>query len=822
MESLLHDIRFGLKLLWKEKAFSATVLLTLAVCIGANATIFSVVNSVLLKPLAFEEPDRLVTLFNSYPGAGAERSSSGGPDFFFRRAEMEALEEIASYQGWGNTVGEAGSAERAQSLRVTSTFLDVLRIQPIIGRNFSWEEMDPGNHQKVILGYEYWQDRYSGDPNVLGRDLRIDGLPFSIIGVLPEDFRLPGSNEPRGFLLPIPFPPSSRTVEEWHSNNYEQMARLAPGASVEQARSQVAALNNRLVDEWPMPDARQILEDVGYHTQIHPLKDDLLRDVRPSLFLLWVGVGFVFLIGCVNIANLMLARSNVRMRELATRLALGANRTRLGRQLLTEAVLLGLLGGAAGLFLGFGGLQLLNSLGAQELPRGADISLDWVVAAFTLLLGLGAGVLFGGIPLFHVMRSDLNTVFRAESRSGTAGHRAIYVRNGLVVSQVGIAFILLIGAGLMLRSFQEILEVEPGFDPSGVVAGFVSLPEARYPDLVGQREFVGELLGQVRAIPGVEVASITTMLPFSGSGSSSVIMPEGYVPQSGESFLSPYQNWVGTDYFEALGIPLKEGRTFEFQDDSGDRQVIIIDEWLADRYFPGESPIGKRMLWGSVPGMEEDQEENLFTIVGVVGSHRQNNLVESEFVGSYWFPLSQARRGSLTLVIKTDGDPLALVEPARRVVAGIDPELPLFGVETLQESINDSLQERRSPMLLLMLFSGVALLLATVGIYGALAYTVTQRTREMGIRIAIGSSSQEVFRLIVGQGLKLVAYGLLAGALGSLALVRLIQSLLYGVQPADPYVLVGVGLMMAVTGFVACLLPAQRATRIDPVEALVE
>jgi hypothetical protein len=279
---------------------------------------------------------------------------------------------------------------------------------------------------------------------------------------------------------------------------------------------------------------------------------------------------------------------------------------------------------------------------------------------------------------------------------------------------------------------------------------------------------------------------------------------------------------VGTDYFEALGIPLMEGRTFEFQDDSGDGQVIIIDEWLADRYFPDESPVGKRMLWGAVPGMEEDLEENLFTIVGVVGSHRQNNLVESEFVGSYWFPLSQARRGFLTLVIKTDGDPLALVEPARRVAAGIDPELPLFGVETLQDRIDNSLRERRSPMLLLMLFSGVALLLATVGIYGALAYTVTQRTREMGIRIAIGSSSREVFRLVVGQGLKLVALGLLVGTLGSLALVRLIQSLLYGIQPTDPSVMVAVGLMITVTGFLACLLPAQRATHIDPVEALVE
>ena len=822
METLLQDLRFGLKLLWKEKAFSTTVLLTLAVCIGANAAIFSVINTVLLKPLPFEESERLVSVFNSYPGAGAERASTGGADFFFRRESVDAFEEIANYQGWGNSVGEPGSTQRARTLRVTSTFLDLLRIQPALGRNFLWEEMEPGNHQQVILTHDFWQDYYQGDGEVLGRSLRVDETPFTVVGVLPADFNLPGTNESWDFLLPIPFPPRDRTVEGLHNNNYEQLARLAPGASIEQARSQIDALNERLTDESPIPDARQLLGDVGFHTQVHPLKDDMLREVRPYLFMLWAGVAFVLLIGCVNIANLMLARSNVRMRELATRLALGADRARLGKQLLTEAVLLGVLGGALGLFLGFAGLQLMGSLGVQELPRGSEISLDGTVLAFTLLLGLGAGLLFGSIPLVHVMRSDLNTVFRSESRSGTASRRSMLVRNGLVTGQVGIAFVLLIGAGLLLKSFREVLEIEPGFDPDGVVAGFVSLPEVRYPDLASQRSFTEGLLREVRALPGVEHASVTTMLPFSGNGSSSVILPEGYIPQAGESILSPFQNWVETDYFEALGIPLREGRAFDQQDNAGDQQVIIIDEWLANRYFPHESPVGKRMLWGSVPGMEEDQEENLFTIVGVVGSHRQNNLVESQFVGSYWFPLAQAQRSFLTLLVKTQGDALSLVDPTRETLAGVDPELAWFAVQTMRERIDESLMERRSPMLLLMIFAGVALFLAGVGIYGALAYSVTQRTREMGIRIAIGSSSKEVFSLVVGQGLKIVGIGLLVGGLGSVVLARLIQSLLYGVEPVDPSVLATVGALMGVTGLLACIRPAQRATRIDPVEALVE
>jgi len=822
VDTFFRDIRFGLKLLWKEKAFSTTVLVTLAVCIGANATIFSVIHTVLLKPLSYEEPDRIVTLFNSYPGAGAERSSNGGPDFFFRRDGIDAFEEVANYQGWGNTVGEAGSTERAQTLRVTSTFLDLLRVQPVLGRNFLWEEMEEGNHAKVILGYEYWHERYDGAETVIGQDLRVDGAPYTIVGVLPEHFKLAGSNEPRDFLLPIPFRPEERTLDGWHSNNYSQLARLAPGASIEQAQSQIDALNNRLIDEWPLPDARQLLEDVGFNTQVHSAKADMLRDIRPSLLMLWAGVVFVLLIGCVNIANLMLARSNVRMREMATRLALGADRSRLGKQLLTEAILLGAIGGALGLFLGYAGLQLLGSLGVQDLPRGAEISLDGTVAAFTLLMGLGAGVLFGSIPLFHVLRSDLNTVFRAESRSGTASRRAMLVRNGMVTGQIAVAFILLIGAGLMLKSFREVLEVDPGFETAGVMAGFVALPNARYMDASTQVQFGDEMLQEIRALPGVELASLTTQLPFSGNTSSRVILPEGLIPQAGESLLSPYQNWVGTDYFEALNLPLLEGRTFDSRDHADGQPVIIIDEWLADRYFPGESPIGKRMLWGTVPGMEEDMEPYLYTIVGVVGSHRQNNLVESQYVGAYWFPFAQDPQLFFTLVMKTSGDPSALVEPARAVVARLDPEVPYFGARTLQERIDESLVERRAPMLLLMIFAGVALFLAGVGIYGALAYSVTQRTREMGIRIAIGSGAREVFSLVVGQGLRIVGVGLVVGAFGSLALVRLIQSLLYGVQPADPAVLLGVAFLMGITGVVACIFPARRATRIDPVEALAD
>ncbi len=820
MDTLLHDLRFGLKLLWKEKAFSATVLLTLAVCIGANATIFSVVNTVLLRPLPYDDPQELLTLFNSYPGAGAERASNGGPDFFFRRERIDALAEVANFQQWGNTLGEAGSTERVQSLRVTSTFLPLLRVSPVLGRNFTWEEMEEGNHRKAILFYHVWQESYGGDPSVLGQDLRVEGEPFTIVGVLPEGFRLAGDNEVRDFILPIPFRPEDQTLERWHSNNYSQIARLAPGATMEQAQAQLDAMNQQLIDEWPVPEARQVLTDAGFHTVIRSAKDDLLRDIRPSLLLLWGGVAFVLLIGCVNIANLMLSRSNVRLREMATRLAMGADRLRLGRQLLTESVLLGLLGGGFGLILGYLGVASLTAFGVEDLPRGTEIGLDGVVVLFTLFLGLGAGVVFGAIPLVNLVRSELNTVFRGESRSGTANRRTIWLRNGLVAGQVAIAFILLIGAGLMLESFRRVLEVDPGLDPQGVVSGNLPLPQIRYPDGEARAQFVVRLLQEIRALPGVASASFTSSVPFGGDYSSSVILPEGYVPQPGESMLSPMDTRVGTDFFETLGIPLLQGRTFDARDHSEAQQVIILDEWLANRYFPQGDAVGKRMLFGTLPGMEEDEEPYLHTIVGVVGSHRHMDLAAETEVGAYYFPYSQGPRPFAHLVMKAEGDPSSLVAPAREVITRLDPELAFFNVRTLEERIDISLMERRTPMLLLSVFALVALFLAGVGIYGALAYTVTQRTREMGIRMAIGSSAGGVFRLVVGQGIGVVVVGLLVGGVGAFLLGRLIESLLYGVQSADPAVMGIVALLLGLTGLSACVLPARRATRIPPAVAL--
>ncbi len=650
---------------------------TLAVCVGANTAIFSVVHTVMLDPLPFPQSDRLVRVFNSYPNAGAERASNSAPDYFYRRERIKAFAEVAAYQNWGHTVGEPGSPEQVLSMRVTPSFFPMLGVRPLLGRNFAEQEMDIGNEQVAILDYGFWRERYGGDPTVLGQSLRINGVPYTIVGVLPAGFTFLGQRDSR-FYVPIPFPPQQRTPEALHNNSYEMIARLAPGATIEQAVAQIGALDQELTELVPIPNFAQMLADAGYNVRVLNLQHDLLRDVRPTFIMLWVGVAFVLLIGCLNITNLMLARSNVRLRELATRIAVGADRTRLSRQLLTEAVLVAVLGGLLGLAAGAGGLRLLETLGVEDLPRGAQVGIDGTVVAFSLAIAVGAGVIFGLIPLIHIFRSDLNSVFRSEGRTGSASRGAVVLRSALVTGQVAIAFILLIGAGLMFASLRAALNEDPGFQPNSVLTGYVALPDSRYPDRADRVQFIDEMLREVRALPGVAAASVTTQIPFGDNNSSSVILPEGYVPSAGESLLSPFSNVAGPDYFETMGIPLVAGRFFADTDIGETLNVIIIDDWLANRYFPDQSPLGQRMLWGTVPGADDaDDEDNLYTVIGVVGKIKHNDLTESEHVGAYYFTYKQRPPGFMTLAVRTAQEPTAMTGPIRRAVAGIDPDLPL-------------------------------------------------------------------------------------------------------------------------------------------------
>ncbi len=820
MESLLRDIRFGLKLLLKEKTFSAAVLLTLAVCIGVNVAIYSVIHTVLLQPLPYAHPGRLVTIYNSYPGAGVPRAGEGSTDYFMQRGHIAALQDEAEYQGWGATVGDAGATARVQGMRVTASFFPLLGVRPLLGRAFTEDEMTPGNQYEVMLSWGYWQEHFAGERDVVGKDLRIDGRPYQVVGVLPRRFEVVGSPNVRLFA-PIPYTQFDRSIQNWVNNSYAMIGRLRPGATIGQATAQIAALNASLIERWPVAGGRQILENAGFRTVVVNLHDDLVRDVRPILYMLWVGVGFVLLIGCVNIANLMLARSQVRMTELATRLALGAERTRLARQMLTESVVMGLLGGGLGIGIGALGLKLLDTVGVNALPRWSDVSIDASVLLFALVVTVGASALFGVVPIVHVVRSDLNAVFRAEGRSGTASHRSALVRRFLVATEVAVAFVLLIGAGLMFMSLRAALGVNPGFDPRGVLTANVALSGERYGKGDARRQFTEALLSAVRAMPGVEAAGVTDHLPLTGNGSSSVIFPEGFTPRPGESILAPFRSEAGPGYFKAMGIPLVAGRTFTQADGPNQQPVIIIDQWLAHRYWPKGNALGQQMVWGVAPG-DSVPPDQVATIIGIVKDVKQNSLTEraSEHVGAYYFTYEQQPPSNMTLVVRTATPPARLTPALRAALKKIDPDIPLFGVKTMEERVSESLASRRLPLALLAVFAGVALFLAVVGIYGALAYTVTQRTREIGIRVALGSTPGGIFKVVVGEGMRVAGIGLAVGLVAALLLTRFMRSLLFHVSPTDPWVLIVVLIVLALVALAACAIPARRATVVDAVTAL--
>jgi predicted permease len=822
MTQLLADLRRSLRVLLNERTFSATVLLTLALCLGANVAIYSVVHAVLLEPLPFEEPDRLVVVSNAYPAAGVPRAANGVVDFFERRENVAAFAEVAIYQGGGNTIGESGSTERVTSLRVSPSFFPLLGVQAALGRTFLEEEMEVGNHLKVVLTHAAWQEYYGGSADAVGRDMRIDGRPYTVVGVLDEDFVMPDRADVR-LYLPLAFEPEARRLDNWHSNSFQMLARLAPGASAEQALAQNLALNDALIDQWNQPNARQLLTDAGYTTIVVPAADDMVRDIRPVLYMLWAGVAFVLLIGCVNIANLMLARAQTRLTDVATRLALGASRSRVAGAVFTESIVLSVLGGVLGLAVGAAGLLWLERVGATDLPRGTEIGIDIPVVLFALGLAVATGAIFGAIPMASVMRGDLSPVFRGGGRTGTASRRAVAVRSGLVVSQVGLAFVMLVGAGLMLASFRSALSVDPGFEPEGVLTGFLSLPSARYEDGDARRRFWDELLAEVRSLPGVAAASVTTQLPFTGESSASLILPEGYVLAPGESLLAPFQTIAGPGYFEALGVEVLQGRAFQESDEPGVPRVVIIDEWLANRYWPEGGAVGDRMVFGVVPGTDSIPDESLYTVVGIVETVKQNDLTTpaSEHVGAYYFTYRQQPPAFVTLTVRTTTEDAPAVTPEiRSTLARLDAELPFFGVETMEARIDESLTRRRVPLVLLGVFAAVALFLAVVGIYGALAYNVSQRTREIGIRMAMGSDPGDVFRGVVARGLGVTAAGLVLGGAAAYFLTRLIESLLFGVAATDVRVIAGVALLLAAVAAAACTIPARRATRVNPVEAL--
>jgi predicted permease len=808
---MFQDVRFGLKLLWKEKAFTFAALMTLALCIGANTAIFTILKAIILEPLPYPESHRMVTIFNVYPGVGVtDFGSNSVPDYFDRKEMKDVFDSVAVYRNMGFDLGAQGTASRIEGARVTPSYFNVIRTNAALGRTFTEDDAQPGKDRYALLTHGLWKEMFNSDPAIAGKDIRLNGVPYQVVGVLSDRYR-PVGQEIRVFV-PAGFTPKDAADDNRHSNNWEMIARLAPGVSLEQARHRIDALNAANLDR--VPRIRKVLEEARFGTKVLSLKDELVKEARPLLFLIQAAVGFVLLIGCVNVANLMLVRANVRMKELAIRFSLGADRWRLSRQLLTESLVIAMLSGILGVVLGYGAVRWFSTLELSQMPSGFEFRMDSTVLGLSAGVALLTGFIFGLIPVFHVIRRDLNETFRSSGRTGTSDRGALWTRSALVVSQVAIAFVLLVGAGLLTVSFVRLLNVNPGFKPENVLTARINLPDVRYGDQARSRTFVRSLMERVRAIPGVKHAGVTSLLPFSGNNNASAITIDGYQLGPGELPPVPAYNSIDGGYLDAIGIPVLQGRGITMSDGPDAPKVILIDEYLAKRYWPKGDALGHAIL----RGLGDDEVK--WNIVGVVPSIKTGNLAGETIAGQIYFPIEQFGDRALHIVVKTQTDDAQVTSAVRRLVAESDPELAVFDVKTMPKRLSASVSNRRAAMVVLLSFACVALLLSAIGIYGVLAYSVTQRTREFGIRVALGAGVRDVLSMVLGQGLKLAAVGLLLGAAGAFALTRLMSTMLYEVTASDPRVFVSVAIVLAAIAGVASLIPSLRALRIRPAEAL--
>src|ERR1017187_2183718 len=786
---MLQDLRFGFKLLWKEKAFTITALLTLALCIGANTAIFTVLHAVILAPLPFAEPDRLVSMGNIYPGVGVVKNAQNAiPDYLDRRQMTDVFDSVSEYTDTGYDAGAEGSPVRITADQVTPSYFRVLRALPIMGRLFTEDDAVYQKNQFVILSYGLWKDMFGRDPGIVGKDMRLSGVNYRVVGVMPEAFGQPG-REAR-LWTPLTWEPRAGTDDGRHNNNWEMIARLKPGVTIAVAQQHIDALNRHTLEN--SGKMRKLLENARFGTVVMGLKEQLVGDVRPTLILLQCAVAFVLLIGCVNVANLMLVRSNIRMKELAIRYSLGAGRGRLAGQLLIEAMALASVGGVFGVLTGMG---------------GAVLAFSAAVAALT-------GLVFGSVPVYHLARRDLNAVFRSTERTGTTEKRALWTRSALVVCQVSLAFVLLIGSGLLTLSFARLLAVDPGFQAENVLTAEFSLPRARYQEDAQQRNFVGGLLERVRAIPGVREAGATNALPFSDRNNASAMAIGGYNTATGERPPLPRWSTIDAGYLAAMKIPLRAGRYFREGDTADTQKVVIEDEFLARKYWPAGKAVGGHVHRGI------ESKDSVYTVIGVVGSVKSEDMADLSARGEVYWNYKQQPQSTMHLVVKTAANDPQAVAAVRAALKQADPELPLFDVKTMPERVTRSVRDRQAAMVICLVFAMLALTLSAIGIYGVLAYTVTQRTREFGIRMALGASAGDVVGMVVRHGLRLAVIGLGFGVAGALGITRLMTAMLYGVRPTDPLVFGGVtGALWAVAGGGGGV-PSGRISRIRPANAL--
>jgi putative ABC transport system permease protein len=807
MDTVFQDIRYSLRRLRKSPGFTAVVIVTLALGIGANTAIFSVVNTVLLRALPYRNPAELISIVHFYPSLSnmeAPVSARGFRDYQTKTASFAAA---AVETGFGANLTGSGDPERVPGVRVSGDWFKVLGVAPLFGRTLTRDDDEPGHDHVVVLSYGVWTRLFGSKPDAVGKAIELNGESYQIVGVMPSEFV---SFFARNADLFVPLALPATAFSAGYTNEYLNLvARLKPGVGLARAQAEMTTFAENLKKANPNNFAPK------WTLKVRTLDDIATGRIRPALLVLLGAVGLVLLIACANVANLLLARAAVRIKEIAIRSALGADRASLIRQLLTESIILSLSGGVLGLLLAESSVRSLVALN-PNLPRASEVGIDGNVMIFTLVVSVLTGLLFGLAPALQTSRTNLNETLKDGSRSGAADFAGRNVRRGLVVAEVALSLTLLIGAALLIESVGKLQNVDPGFDAHNVLVFNLALPAVKYPSDTSQVLFGDQLVSRLSAVSGVRSAGTTSVLPFAGGWSTSSFNIEGLIVPRGQN--GPWGDYrvATTGYFDAMRIPLKTGRLFTSQDRQGAPPVVVIDEQFVKKYFQNANPIGKRITFGAAPGKTDS---TWITIVGVVG-HAAHEGLDAEPRIQYYFPYAQTGGRQMAVTVRTAGSALAMLPAVRNAVHGVDRDLPLSNVNTMDKLVESSVGQRKLSMILLGVFSTIALLLASIGIYGVMSYSVAQRTRELGIRMALGAARLSVLRLVVGQGIALALSGVAIGLVAAFALTRFLSNQLFGVGATDPATFATVSGTLILIALLATLMPALRATRVDPVVAL--